>query len=68
MPKLYRVGGESRLSLEGLVGVEFHGKIIKSIYAHAERRRMRTVFFKDGGREEVPIKTLVDLLVKSKGE
>ena len=67
MPKKYRDGGESRLSLEGLRGVEYHGKRIVSIWAHSEKRRSRTVFFTDGTREVVGITRLIDLLVKSKG-
>ena len=66
MPKRYPKGGESRLSLEGLHGVEFRGKVIRSIYAHGERRRQRTVFYTDGTSENVSIEVLVDVLVKSK--
>lgn len=67
MPKKYKAGGESRLSLEGLTGVTFHGKVISSIWAHAEKRRSRTVVYEDGTAEVVSIKRLVDALVQSKG-
>jgi hypothetical protein len=63
-----KAGGESRLSLEGLTGVTFHGKVIRAIYAHAQRRRMRTVRYSDGSQEDMPIWVLVDALIKSKSE
>lgn len=64
MPRRMTKGGESRLSLEGLRG--FHaggGRVVESIYAHGEKRRQRTVFFEDGGSEEIGIPILLDALI-----
>lgn len=68
MPKSYPKGGESRLSLEGLRGVTYGGKVITSVHAHAEARRKRTVRFTDGSEVNVRIYTLVGLLIKNRGE
>lgn len=67
MPKSYPKGGESRLSLEGLSGVEYKGKVIRSIHAHAEKRKRRTVKFTDGSAIDMRVYPLVGLLIKSRG-
>lgn len=54
------------MSLEGLAGVEIGGKVIKSIHAHGEGRRRRTVKYTDGTQEDIDIDVLVDALVNSK--
>ena len=66
MPSKFKKGGESRLSLEGLTGAKFRGKKIKAIFAHGERRRMRTVHYTDGSRENVSIADLTDALIQGK--
>ena len=67
MPRKYRKGGESRLSLEGLRGVAIDGKVIKSIRAHGQKRADRTVLYVGGRREERPIYELVSELIKQRG-
>ena len=67
MPRRMRVGGESRLSLEGLHGKRVDGKRVGSIYAHGEKRRTRTVHFSDGTTAEKPIYDLVGDLIRSRG-
>lgn len=64
MPRKYPLGGESRLSIEGLRGFKVDsGKVVKTIVAHGERRRSRTVVFTDGTRENWPIFDLVGALI-----
>ena len=66
MPRRYRVGGESRLSLEGLHGEKIDGKRVGSIYSHGERRRSRTIHYADGTRENRTIYELVGHLIRSR--
>ena len=67
MPKVYPKGGESRLSTEGLMGEEIDGKRVRSIKAHGQRRRSRTVFFADGSKANKSIYELVGDLINTRG-
>ena len=67
MPRRLPIGGESRLSLEGLSGEVIDGKTVKAIYPHGAKRRTRTVVFTDGSTRDMSISDLVDRLIKAKG-
>ena len=67
MPRKYSQGGESRLSLEGLKGATIKGRTVRSIYAHGEARRKRTVTFEDGTVVNMRIYTLIGHLIANRG-
>lgn len=62
-----RRGGESRLSLEGLGGQTIDGRVVKAIYTHGAKERIRTVVFTRGGRVRMEIGRLVGELLRVKG-
>lgn len=68
MPRRYVVGGESRLSLEGLRGRRWDRRaVIVSIFAHQSKSDNRIVHLSDGRIVSVPKWKLIGLLLSEKG-
>lgn len=67
MPKKYPVGGESRLTREGLRGHQVNGKTVIVAHGHGTKRVTRDVTYLDGSTARVRNSVLLQALLRAKG-